>query len=280
MSVVVAGLLAAAVLLWPGRRPAGKSLAALVPARAATRDRDRTGPAFGAGVGSLDPGAAGRLGRRLRDRFLRPSERASPEQVLALLDGLEPALAAGLAPGEALRLQVGLAVPPGGPGPLDAVPAADSADPAPRSRWHAQLADLAARARDGEELASSWRELARAHRSPELLVLAQAWALSERLGSSLADAVHVTTGLLRERQRAARRVQAASAGARATMNLLTALPLGGVAVASLLGLSPVTLYTGSPLALISLAVGVALLGAGRALVRRMVRRSLQTGPAP
>uniref|UniRef100_UPI003B8491F6 hypothetical protein n=1 Tax=Segeticoccus rhizosphaerae TaxID=1104777 RepID=UPI003B8491F6 len=82
-----------------------------------------------------------------------------------------------------------------------------------------------------------------------------------------------------ERLRSGRRVEAASAGARATMNLLTVLPVGGAAVAAMLGISPIALYTQSPLALGCLVLGLALLMVGRLMVRRMVRRSLRAGAA-
>lgn len=263
MSVLVAALLAVAVLVWPTRRGTALALAASLTTR-------RADPRPGDTGSETDwSGRRRAAGRRLVERLVRRPDRASPEQVLALLDGLGPALSAGLAPAEALRLQVQVTLEDGRAGP-----------PQGPSRWHAQLADLGARARDGEPLGPSWRELARAHRSPELLLLAQAWGLSERLGSPLAEAVGVTTELVREGQRSVRRVQAASAGARATMNLLTVLPLGGVGVAALLGLSPLTLYTQSTLALVSLGLGLVLLGAGRVMVRRMVRRSLHTGPEP
>jgi tight adherence protein B len=268
MTAALAIFVAAAVLVWPTRGSTARALAGPVTAGtldAGSFDRTRAGT-----EDSLVSSGGGGAGRRFRDRLLRRRGTVTPHDVLALLEGLAPALGAGLAPGDALALlvRVNLADPEPGRA-LRRGPAS----------WREQLVDLGDRARDGEPLAALWRQLAREQRSAELLLLAQAWALSEKLGSPLSEAVTASTELVRERLRAERRVQAASAGARATMNLLTVLPVGGAAVAALLGISPVALYTRSPLAAGCLVLGLVLLLLGRLMVRRMVRRSLRPGAA-
>lgn len=250
MRVTVAALLVLAVFVWPIRWPLVWPWHGAIPVARTEPAHQRIGP----------------WRRRLR-RFPSRTRRSGlrPQQVLALLEGLAPALGAGLSPGDALALMV----------------KAEGSRGAERARpedpWRAQISDLAAAARNGHALAPTWHALARHHRSRELTLLAQAWSLSEELGAPLADAVDTAAGLVRQRLRAERRVRAASAGARATMNLLTLLPLGGVALASVFGLSPVSLYLGSPLAIGCLVAGLALVMVGRWLVRRMVRASLGTG---
>ncbi|WP_137120400.1 type II secretion system F family protein [Segeticoccus rhizosphaerae] len=263
MTAALVALLVAAVLIWPARGSTVRALAGRVTAGAVgTGADDRSA--------SRPPGALlGPVGRRLSDRVHRRSRSVTPQEALALLEGLAPALAAGLAPGEALALLVRVNLD-------DRAPARGGRL---RTSWHDQLVDLGERARDGEPLAARWRQLARDQDSAELLLLAQAWALSEALGSPLSEAVAASSELVRERLRSGRRVEAASAGARATMNLLTVLPVGGAAVAAMLGISPIALYTQSPLALGCLVLGLALLVVGRLMVRRMVRRSLRAGAA-
>ena len=63
-----------------------------------------------------------------------------------------------------------------------------------------------------------------------------------------------------------------TAGPRATMQLLTALPILGVGIASFLGVPPWQLYAGR-LGLTVLVLGALFLTAGRLLTRRMIRRA-------
>ena len=148
--------------------------------------------------------------------------------LLALVEAVLPALQAGLAPGAALRL------------------AADAtANGRPSGPTAALAHHLAALSAEGLPIGPLWAQAATAWQSRELRLLAQAWSLTEDLGAPLAEAVLTTAGLLRARLRAERRVAGAVAGARATMNVLTALPLGGPFLALALGVSPSEL-TGRP----------------------------------
>ena len=139
--------------------------------------------------------------------------------LLAVVEAVLPALEAGLTPGAALAL------------------AADVAPAGSRPRADAAAGDrLAAAQRPGRaDRPGSGRRPPRQPRAPELRLLAQAWSLTEDLGAPLAEAMRTTAGLLRARLRAERRTAGAVAGARATMNVLTALPFGGPFVAVALG---------------------------------------------
>ena len=246
MNVAVAVLVAAGVLLWPpwhGRRgdaillPAAP-LSVLVPGFLAGWVRDR--------------GRRGRKGRHVAG--------VSPQDLLGLLDAVVPALEAGLAPASALRIVADARCGSGRTDPLTAL-----------------ARDLSAAAAGGAGLGPLWRAAAAAEGSAELLLLAQAWSLTEDMGAPLAQAVRTTTGLLEARIAHERRLAAAVAGAKATVNLLTILPLGGPLVALVLGIGPGELFGGSRLTQGSLALGLALAGVGRLWVRRMVR-AVARGP--
>ncbi|MEP7369528.1 MAG: type II secretion system F family protein [Dermatophilaceae bacterium] len=173
--------------------------------------------------------------------------------LLTLLESIAPALEAGIAPASALQI------------------AADSrSDPTHLDPLEGLVRAMAAAAADGDKLGPLWREAAGAAGSAELLLLAQAWSLTEDMGAPLAQAVRTAAGLIEARIAQERRLTAALAGARATVNVLTVLPLGGPLVALFLGIGPGELYGGSPLTGGSLALGLVLAGLGRLWVRRML----------
>ena len=138
--------------------------------------------------------------------------------------------------------------------------------------------ELAAAARDGDPLAGVWARHRQSSALPEVAFLARAWALSEQSGVPLADALSTVAAVLRSRQAAQRALQAATAGARASMSVLTLLPLVGPAIGLLFGLSPVDLYGRSPAATVSLVTGVVLGGLGWAWSRAILRRALRPEP--
>src|SRR5690606_28032620 len=113
--------------------------------------------------------------------------------------------------------------------------------------------------------------VARVTGDEDLARVARAWALSEGTGCSLADAVASAVRAGRSHLEHHRQVRAATAGARATVALLSLLPLGGAAVGVLLGVPPDRLYA-SPVAVASAAVGVLMVLLGRAVVSRMIKR--------
>ena len=244
MNVVVAMLMALGVLLWPdrhGRRQDAILLAVPPPSALVS--------------GSL-AGSVKDRGRRWRKG--RPV--VSLQDLLGLLDALVPALEAGMAPASALRVVADARCGSGRPDPLTAL-----------------TRDLSAAAADGARLGPLWRAAAEAEGSAELLLLAQAWSLTEDMGVPLAQAVRTTTGLLEARVAHERRLAAAVAGAKATVNLLTVLPIGGPLLALVLGIGPGELFGSSRLTQASLVLGLVLAAIGRLWVRRMVR-AVARGP--
>lgn len=246
---LVAGLLAfAGVLLWPGRF--GRQSLAVLP-------QTRSASAPGGGSQPVQVLARERLRRCL------PGHRArgvTAQDLLGLLEAIAPALEAGLAPASALKF------------------AADARSGSVHPDPLATLAgDLAAAASQGAKLGPLWRGAAGSAGSAELLLLAQAWSLTEDMGVPLAPAVRTTAGLLEARVAHERGLAGAVAGARATVNLLTVLPIGGPLLALLLGIGPGELYGESRLTQGSLVLGLFLAGAGRWWVRRMVR-AVARGP--
>ena len=184
----------------------------------------------------------------------------STYDLLALLEAIAPALEAGMTPASALRTAADSRFDPGRPDQLDALVRA-----------------MASSAADGEKLGPLWRAASESTGSSELLLLAQAWSLTEDMGAPLAQAVRTTAGLLEARISHERRLTAAVAGARATVNVLTVLPIGGPVVALVLGIGPAELYGSSRLTQGSLALGLCLAGIGRWWVRWMVR-AVARGP--
>ncbi len=245
MSLVVALLVAVGVLLWPDHF--GRRRLTILPSV----------PSASALPRSL-AGSAWEQGRRWRQG--RGAVRVGPQDLLGLLDAIAPALEAGMAPASALRI------------------AADSRSGAGRPDQLAALArDMASAATDGAMLGPLWRAAAESAGSAELLLLAQAWSLTEDMGVPLAHAVRTTAGLLEARIAHERRLAAAVAGAKATVNLLTVLPVAGPLLALVLGIGPGELFGGSRLTQGSLVLGLCLAGIGRWWVRLMVR-AVARGP--
>jgi tight adherence protein B len=269
-------LLVAAVLLWPVTRRA--------PLDALIRPRTRWGgPRSGLGpppaAPSVVPAAAGAVssasplatpgpatatvvGRRLR-AALRGAGRVEADEdlVLHLSEALVPALRAGLSSGRALRLAAEAVIG-------DGVGTAEARD---------RLAGLQTAAAGGEPLGPRWVEWAEASGSAPVALLGRAWSLSEQTGAALADGVATAGDAVRESRDTRRCVESATAGARATMNLLTLLPAGGLAVAALVGLGPAELYR-SAAAQAALATGLVLLLLGRWWVVRQTRAATRGRP--
>lgn len=170
---------------------------------------------------------------------------------MSVLDALAPALRAGLAPVVAL-------------GCLDLTVARSSG-------VSVLLTRLVEAAEQGAPLAPVWMSHARDAGSPELALIGRAWALSESLGAPLADCVGTAADLVRQRIARERRLAVALAGPRATMTVLTVLPLAGPGVGLLLGIGPAELYSGVP-ALASVILGIVFLAVGRLWCAAMVRR--------
>lgn len=115
----------------------------------------------------------------------------------------------------------------------------------------------------------------------DLSVLARAWRLSETTGAAASHTTGAAAASIRSRLAAARRLESALAGPRASMRLLTALPLCGPVVGLLIGVDPAALY-GTATALAAGLTGVLLTAGGwwwsATLVRRAGRPSTTAGP--
>ena len=109
------------------------------------------------------------------------------------------------------------------------------------------------------------------------MLLAQAWSLTEDMGVPLAQSIRTAIELLEARIAQEQRLAGAVAGTRATVNVLTVLPVGGPLLGLVLGIGPAQLYGGSRITQMSLALGLCLAGIGRWCVRRMVR-AVARGP--
>lgn len=233
----VALLTVLAVLAWPGRRSARAVGAGL---RRHLGPRDVGNPPWGAPWSALRRVAGG--------------SRSGPgsSQWLPVLDQLAAALRAGLPPGEALAM----ALTGGSPVVREA------------------LTVVLEAARDGRPCAPAWARVARSTPGPQVELLARSWAVSERLGAPLADAVDSASRALRSRRDLDSRVETATAGARTTAAILTLLPVAGIGLALLMGIGPSTLYGSWP-AVLSLLAGLLLLAAGRVVVTGMITRATE-----
>lgn len=251
--MVVASLaLVGAVLLWPGRPSARRARDALtlVTARPAGAERST--------------GRLGRLTALWNDDPVRAfqrwhaSRRAGDVEAaaLALLDAAGPALQAGLTPAAAVRLAVTSA---------HGLPAVEL------RRFVERLEDAAGA---GLPASEAWVELATRSGSGPVAFVAGAWRLSEVTGAPLAEAVERAAEALRDARARQRRVAVAVAGPRATVFVLTALPLTGPLFGLACGLSPLELYLGSSLATLSVGAGVMLVVVGRLWCRRLVRTAV------
>jgi tight adherence protein B len=314
MTVGAAGVSAAlvlgiAVLLWPGRPSARSPLDGL---RAMGDSELRPTAAFGDGDGAgevpsslwqRDPVDLYRQWRLRR----RPGELV--DDVLDLLRGIGPALNAGLTPTRAIELAASSTLgtdrvrharevtqqrsrrshrPPRRsrrrrgwtPWRLPADPASvgspvhtDLAPPrADIDRLVGDLLDASDRAEPTSPVWAGWAERSA---SAELAFVAAAWRLSETTGAPLASAVdRAVRGLLDARARRGK-VAVAVAGPRATVTVLTLLPLTGPLFGLACGIDPATLYLGSPIASACAAFGLVLVWAGRVWCTRMIRRAVR-----
>jgi tight adherence protein B len=178
---------------------------------------------------------------------------------LALLEGVAPALRAGLPPATALHLAASVM----------------TLDDRATTQLLGALDDAAVA---GRPVAPVWRDAAVRTRSRELAFVGAAWQLSESTGAPLADAVDRAVAMLRAARERQRRVAVAVAGPQATVTVLTVLPLTGPLFALACGVGPVELYVHNTLAGLSAAVGLALIWLGRWWCRRMVASATAAVP--
>lgn len=264
-------LVTLSVVVWPGRRTT-------VGAHQVEVLRD------------VDQVAQPPLGERLRElaredpvellrgawRRRRAGERGSgfDESVLALLDALEPALRAGLTPARAFELVGGTSQVSGGAVSNRAV--SNRAGSTDADSSVAGLVHDAIRAAEaGASVGRVWQRWAEATGSGTLAFVAAAWLLSERTGAPLAEAVARAAARIRSELSRRRRVSAAVAGPRATVNVLSALPLVGPLFGLASGLDPAEVYLSSPVVVGAVLLGFALILVGRWWCRRLVGAVLE-----
>lgn len=142
---------------------------------------------------------------------------------------------------------------------------------APRA-WRGVLAEVRDELAAGGAAGAVWRRHA-AHR-PELGAVAGAWALSEDLGVALAPSMTTSAQVLRARVQARRRLEASTAGARATMRMLTLLPLVGLLAGFAFGLTPWEVYGHSVVTLTCAVVGLVLTAVGWLVCRWLLARAV------
>lgn len=189
------------------------------------------------------PAAGGRAGRRARS--------GSAASLADAAEGIAMALQAGATPARAVAVAGQEAGPP----------------------WAETLDEVARRLASGGDAGGAWRRRAAEH--PEARLLAGAWTLSERLGSPLAATVSQAATVTREDLAARRRLEAATSGPRATMLMLTVLPLVGLLAGLAFGLAPWAVVAHSGVTMLSVAGGLILTGAGWALCRAVLARAMR-----
>lgn len=138
---------------------------------------------------------------------------------------------------------------------------------------------------DASDLVGRLEDLAReqdAREAADLRVIARAWRLALTTGAPAAATTGAAAAAVRARVAAHQRTVAALAGPRASMRLLTLLPLGGPVLTAVVGLDPTGLYAGGA-ARVSAGLGLGLTALGwwwaSALLRRAARPAT-TGPSP
>ncbi|KNX36119.1 type II secretion system F family protein [Luteipulveratus halotolerans] len=191
--------------------------------------------------------------RRPRRRRASRADRERSRTVLRLLDSVAPAVEAGVPPAQAVEV---------------AVRTTRIHDAALRSDVD-QLVEAGAQ---GHDLGPLWLRMAERHHSDAIGEVGRAWTLSDRFGSPLADALATATATMRARIEHERKVHTLIAGPRATMQLLTLLPVGGLGLAPIIGVPLSEVYSARVLVLAGVP-GIALLLIGRYAVARMVRRA-------
>lgn len=272
-------LVAVAVLLWPRRRSA---VGAFVDAGSVpVAGKDAGGADRVASLWHEDPVD---LYRRWR---LRRRPGVLVDDVLELLRGIGPALEAGLTPSRAIDLAatstLGAERVAAARGAVRAARASRRSPSgwsgaggagAPAADIDRLVGDLLKASERAEPTSPVWAGWAERSASADLRLVAAAWRLSETTGAPLASAVdRAARGLLDARSRRGK-VAVAVAGPRATVTVLTLLPLTGPLFGLACGVDPAGLYLGSPLATACAAVGLALVWAGRVWCARLVRRAV------
>lgn len=131
---------------------------------------------------------------------------------------------------------------------------------------------VAAAQAGGGSVGQCLRQAAEGNR--DLAFLAAAWQLTDEFGVAAAPAARASATVLRERAASDDRRMVLAAGPRASMWLLTLLPLSGPLVAMVLGLPVADVY-GSGASLVSGSLGLCLTALGWFWSRTVLRRALR-----
>jgi len=264
MTVLAAALLVLAFVLWPARDSVVHG--GVEAARRGSSRRGAGGLAEEGGAGGLVAagGAGGSAGlgspspldervRRLLRREVRLRQRARQGWTADFAELAAVGLDAGLPSAQAavLACAVGTSTRPEMQMLAERLEAVDAEGGA--------VGDCLARCADDD---------------PDLRFLAASWQLADEFGVAAAPAARTAAGVLRERATADERRAALAAGPRASMWLLTLLPLSGPVVSVLLGL-PVDEVYGGAVAWASATSGLLLTGAGWLWSRRLLRRAVR-----
>jgi tight adherence protein B len=137
--------------------------------------------------------------------------------------------------------------------------------------------DLVRSVEAGENLSAVWLRHADTLCSGDLRFVGQAWRLTELTGAPLASALGAAEAVLRSRERSRLGLNAAVAGPRASMAVLTLLPLCGPLVGLAFGVGPRQLYLSSVAATASLVIGAFIGLVAWLWSRTIVQRALSQG---
>jgi hypothetical protein len=245
MTLLLVVLLVTAILLWPR----GGSYAAY--ARSSAYALSRLGRSRAGGESSSSGSS------RLRDLLAREVRLGGPRRgwVADFAELSAVGLDAGLPAAEAARL------------------ACDVGGSAATRPEFAALGEQIAGAQErGSPIGQCLLRAAQGDR--DLAFVAAAWSLTDEFGLAAAPAARTSAAVLRERAQSDDRRTVLAAGPRASMWLLTLLPLSGPVVAMVLGL-PVGEVYGSPASLVAALGGLILTACGWLWSRTVLRRALR-----
>ncbi len=266
---IIALLVACAVLLWPSRvdrqrpaRPPGRS------GRSPGRPR-----AAGSRIGPRStPGIAGSRAGRL---LTRPGRRARGGPEGGWVAEFAEIVAVGLDAG--LDLISAVEVAASTPGVARAAPWIGREVERARARGFGAVEVMVAATRS-----SAGPPHVQGPDAADLGILIAAWRLTEEVGTAASWVTASAAAAVRERRAARDRLDVATSGPRASMALLTGLPLVGPIGGAVVGFGPARLY-GDDVGRAAFAVGLVLTATGwwwsRAMVRRAARPGLTGGSA-
>jgi tight adherence protein B len=135
------------------------------------------------------------------------------------------------------------------------------------------VSDLVDAAGAGRPLAAVWAGWAARWDNSSVGFVGRAWSLSEEAGAPLVDALAAAVDGVQARRRAREHLLTAVAGPRASMRVLSLLPLAGPVVGLACGVGPRALYLSSAAGTVSLALGLVLAALAAAWSRRILARA-------